>query len=68
MYTQLLADIFVRYAKHCGRRAVLMTGTDDHGLKIQQAAQVQGILPSQLVDYLQQRFRVGKSEIIVNMC
>ena len=39
MYTMILADVMKRWAVLHGKRAILCTGTDEHGMKIQQAAQ-----------------------------
>ncbi|GAB7345326.1 hypothetical protein MBLNU457_3679t1 [Dothideomycetes sp. NU457] len=39
MYTMILADVMKRWAVLQGKRAILCTGTDEHGMKIQQAAQ-----------------------------
>lgn len=38
-----------------------MTGTDEHGLKIQQAAKAKGLEPLAFCDQLSQHFRVGGS-------
>lgn len=38
MYTMLLTDVLKRWQEVKGRKAILCTGTDEHGLKIQQAA------------------------------
>ncbi|GJE87424.1 methionine--tRNA ligase [Phanerochaete sordida] len=61
----VIADICTRYEKltYCthwevGRKhAYLMTGTDEHGLKIQQAAKAKGLEPLAFCDELSQRFR-----------
>lgn len=38
-----------------------MTGTDEHGLKIQQAAKAKGLDPQVFCDQLSQHFRVGET-------
>jgi len=38
MYTMILTDVVKRWQVLKGRKAILCTGTDEHGLKIQQAA------------------------------
>jgi methionyl-tRNA synthetase len=38
LYSSLLADVMARFARLEGRRVIFATGTDEHGLKIQQAA------------------------------
>ncbi|KAL8936974.1 MAG: hypothetical protein Q9216_004651 [Gyalolechia sp. 2 TL-2023] len=39
LYTLVLTDVFKRYHALKGKKAILCTGTDEHGMKIQQAAQ-----------------------------
>lgn len=39
LYTLVLTDVFKRYHALKGRKAILCTGTDEHGMKIQEAAQ-----------------------------
>ncbi|KAF2666060.1 hypothetical protein BT63DRAFT_434047 [Microthyrium microscopicum] len=39
MYSMILADIIKRWQQLKGRRALLSTGVDEHGLKVQKAAQ-----------------------------
>ena len=38
-YTTILADVINRYYKGIGYKTFFLTGTDEHGLKVQQAAQ-----------------------------
>ena len=38
MYTMVLTDVMKRWQVLKGRKAILCTGTDEHGMKIQQAA------------------------------
>lgn len=38
-------------------RAILATGTDEHGLKIQKEAEIQGTTPKELCDRVSERFR-----------
>ncbi|TGZ81105.1 methionyl-tRNA synthetase [Ascodesmis nigricans] len=40
MYTMVLVDVVKRWEQLKGRKALLVTGTDEHGMKIQQAAQL----------------------------
>jgi methionyl-tRNA synthetase len=44
------ADFFARYFRLAGHPVRFLTGTDEHGLKIQQAAQKQGVEPQKFVD------------------
>lgn len=56
-YTTIVADAVARYHRVCGRRARLLTGTDEHGLKIQQKAHEQGMEPQALADQNSALFR-----------
>jgi methionyl-tRNA synthetase len=42
-YTTIAADAIARYQRLQGRNVLLITGTDEHGLKIQQAAEIKGL-------------------------
>ena len=49
-YTTIAADVMARYKRLCGYAVHFLTGTDEHGLKVQRAAEAQGITPRQLAD------------------
>ncbi|KAK4552979.1 methionyl-tRNA synthetase [Recurvomyces mirabilis] len=50
MYTMVLTDVMKRWQVLKGRKAVLMTGTDEHGMKIQQAAAKANTQPKEFCD------------------
>ncbi|KAI5280918.1 Methionine--tRNA ligase, mitochondrial [Ascosphaera aggregata] len=59
MYNMILADTLKRWHVLQGDvNAKLLTGTDEHGLKIQQAAAAQGMDPQTLCDQNCQTFKV----------
>ncbi|KAG8763948.1 methionyl-tRNA synthetase [Ceratobasidium sp. 423] len=60
LYSMVIADILARYSRlrHPLRKVVFSTGTDEHGLKIQQAARNKGLSPEELCDRLSSRFKV----------
>ncbi|KAF2280834.1 methionyl-tRNA synthetase-like protein [Westerdykella ornata] len=43
LYTMVLADVIKRWHQLKGEKAILSTGTDEHGLKVQKAAETAGI-------------------------
>nr|POE48392.1 putative methionine--trna ligase, mitochondrial [Quercus suber] len=47
MYTMILTDVLKRWQELQGRRAILCTGTDEHGMKIQQAATKANVQPKE---------------------
>ncbi len=49
-YTTVVADTLARAHRQRGEMVFLLTGTDEHGEKISQAAQGQGISPKEFVD------------------
>jgi methionyl-tRNA synthetase len=56
-YTTLLADVLTRYHRLFGRPARFLTGTDEHGLKVQQAAESEGLEPRVYCDRMVVRFK-----------
>ena len=56
-YTTLAADTLARYHRLLGDEVFFLTGTDEHGLKIQRAAEERGVTPQQLADENSQRFK-----------
>ncbi|MFC6316152.1 methionine--tRNA ligase [Lapidilactobacillus achengensis] len=49
-YTTIAADSLARYKRLKGYDVFFLTGTDEHGLKIEQKAEAQGISPQAYVD------------------
>lgn len=49
-YTTLLADVFARWHRLMGEDVFFLTGTDEHGKKIQQKAEEMGMEPKAYVD------------------
>jgi methionyl-tRNA synthetase len=56
-YTTIVCDVIARYKRMCGYDVAYLTGTDEHGVNIERAAEKQGITPAELVDRNQQIFR-----------
>ncbi len=50
LYTTLLADVIARWNKLLGNDTFFLTGTDEHGQKIAQAAAAAGKQPKEFVD------------------
>lgn len=49
-YTTVAADAEARYRRLKGYDVMFLTGTDEHGLKIQRKAEAKGVTPQQYVD------------------
>ncbi|MEM8556308.1 MAG: methionine--tRNA ligase [Bacteroidota bacterium] len=56
-YPTLAADIAARWARLCGDEAFVLTGTDEHGKKIEKAARKAGLSPKPFVDQLAGDFK-----------
>ncbi|MEO6874370.1 MAG: class I tRNA ligase family protein, partial [Opitutaceae bacterium] len=49
-YEKVLTDVIARFKRQMGVPVYFLTGVDEHGQKVQQAAQQRGIPPQQYVD------------------
>ena len=56
-YTTIAADTMTRYKKSRGFDTFFLTGTDEHGLKIEQKAEAQGIKPQEFVDKMADSYK-----------
>jgi methionyl-tRNA synthetase len=55
-YTTLVADTLARFHRMRGDDTRFLTGTDEHGQKVEEAAGKRGLTPRQLVDQVAPRF------------
>ncbi len=56
-YTTVAADVLARYYRYAGRDVFFLTGTDEHGQKVEKAAEAAGETPIQLADRVVERFK-----------
>jgi methionyl-tRNA synthetase len=56
-YTTIVADTYSRFRRLCGDEVRFQTGTDEHGEKIVQAAEGEGVTPREYVDRISDTFR-----------
>ncbi len=56
-YTTLAADVLARHKKMKGYHVFLLTGTDEHGQKVEKAANAAGETPLELADRVVKRFQ-----------
>ena len=56
-YTTVAGDVLTRWHRLLGDEVFYLTGTDEHGLKIQRAAEAQGLEPAELVKSVAGVFR-----------
>ncbi|OQA56674.1 MAG: Methionine--tRNA ligase [Candidatus Omnitrophica bacterium ADurb.Bin277] len=56
-YTSILCDTLARYYRMLGREVFYLTGTDEHGIKVQKAALAEGMDPKTFVDGIVPKFK-----------
>ena len=56
-YTTVACDSIARYRRMQGREVMFLTGTDEHGLKIEQKAAEKGVTPKEYVDEIVEVFK-----------
>jgi methionyl-tRNA synthetase len=55
-YEKVLADVIARYQRLKGEKVFFLTGVDQHGQKVQQSAEKQGVPPEQFVAGVTEQF------------
>ena len=55
-YTTIAADVIARYKKTMGYDVFFLTGTDEHGQKIEEAAKQKGYTPQEWTDIMAPKF------------
>lgn len=58
-YTTILTDVLARFARQDGDEVLFLTGTDEHGQKIQDEAERRGMSPIELCDTMAARFQAA---------
>src|SRR4051812_41461097 len=52
LYSTIVADVIQRYKRQRGLETLFLTGTDEHGINIQRAAEKNGHTPQEQVDHI----------------
>jgi methionyl-tRNA synthetase len=65
-YEKVLADFFARHEVGLERDVLFLTGVDEHGQKVQQSAQKQGIEPQAFADQMSGLFIAQHKSLAVN--
>ncbi len=55
-YEKILADVIARYRRLCGDEVFFLTGVDQHGQKVQQSAERDGVEPEAYVNRITAKF------------
>jgi len=64
-YTTIVADVLARYHRMIGEKTFFVTGTDEHGDKIAEAAQKAGVTPQEYADKISAQFRALCPELAI---
>ncbi|HEX3982827.1 MAG TPA: methionine--tRNA ligase [Acidisoma sp.] len=56
-YTSIAADVLARWKRLCGYDVFFLTGTDEHGQKVEKAAQDAGLDPQAFTDRVAEEFK-----------
>ncbi|MBA7524518.1 Methionine--tRNA ligase [subsurface metagenome] len=56
-YTTIIADVLNRFQKLSGNKVFFLTGTDEHGQKVEKAATERGLKPIELADQVVGRYK-----------
>ena len=65
-YTTILADVLSRFHKSLGRDVYFLTGTDEHGQKVQEASKKRGVTPKDHADEYVKRFKDAWENLDIN--
>ena len=65
-YTTVAADVITRYYTQKGYDARLLTGTDEHGAKIAEAAKKHGKEPKEYADEISEEFKKSWKKLNIN--
>jgi len=65
-YELVLTDVIARFRRLMGDTVYFLTGTDEHGQKVQQAARARGVAPQQFVDEVSAQFRAMGPRLFIS--
>ncbi|MCT6856315.1 MAG: class I tRNA ligase family protein, partial [Bombella apis] len=56
-YTSIACDVIARFHRLDGQEVLFVSGTDEHGQKVEQSAKAQSVPPQEFADRISQSFR-----------
>jgi methionyl-tRNA synthetase len=65
-YEKIATDVMVRFQKLLGKEVFFLTGTDEHGTKVEKTAASRGITPQQHADELVEAFKKAWAYLNLN--
>ena len=63
VYTTVAADVLARHMRQRGEDVFFLTGTDEHGEPVAQAAEREGVSPRELADRNAERFKAVAARV-----
>ena len=64
-YEKILTDVVARFRRLLGDQVYFLTGTDEHGQKVQQTAKEQGLAPQEFADRVSAEFRAMLPKLLI---
>ena len=65
-YEKILSDVIIRHKRQLTDNAFMLTGTDEHGVKIQKTAASKGMTPKELCDHNFAQFEQAWKELEIS--
>ena len=65
-YEKILSDVIIRHKRQVCNNVFFLTGTDEHGVKIQKTAALKNITPKQLCDENFSKFEAAWKELEIS--
>lgn len=65
-YEKIAADIIARYQRLAGRDVFFLTGTDEHGVKVEKTAEAAGKSPKDFVDETAAKFETAWKKLLIS--
>ncbi len=65
-YEKILSDVIIRHKRQLINKAYMLTGTDEHGIKIQKTAAAKGVTPKELCDENFSKFENAWKELEIS--
>ena len=65
-YSSILADVFARFMRNNNSKVFFLTGTDEHGLKIQKAAERNGLDPLVFCDKISIQKSIAFAKLLIS--
>jgi methionyl-tRNA synthetase len=65
-YEKVLTDVIARFRRLMGDTVYFLTGTDEHGQKVQQTARARGVAPQEFADAISAEFRAMLPRLMIS--